>query len=290
MIRHYLELTKPRITWLILVSTGVGYFFGLPGHGLWEPFSHAWNWRLFHTLLGVALMASGTAALNEWYEREADGKMRRTHRRPIPAGKIKPRSALLFGIAISLLGFIELMLLVNLPAALLGLTTLILYLCLYTPMKTRSPLCTTVGAIPGALPPAIGFAAAHGSLTWEGMALVAILFVWQFPHFYSIAWMYRDDYARAGIKMLPVVEPDCSTTARQIVAYGIVLLPVSMLPLALHMSGLIYAAAAAVLGGWLLHAGVRLVLERTPGRARNVLLTSVAYLPLLYACMLLDRI
>lgn len=289
MIRDYIDLTKPRVTWLILISAAVGYFFGLAAHGWRDVLAQTWSPRLLHTLLGTAFMASGTAALNEWYERDADSKMRRTARRPIPAGKMKPRDALGFGIAISLAGFADLALFANWPAALLGLSTLLLYLCVYTPLKSRSPLCTTAGAIPGALPPAIGFAAAHGSLTLQGAALVVILFVWQFPHFYSIAWMYRDDYARAGIKMLPVIEPDCSSTARQIVGYAIMLLPISMLPVGLRMSGALYATGALVLGIWLLCSGVRLLFERTNQRARNVLLTSVSYLPLLYIFLMFDR-
>ena len=181
-----------------------------------------------HTILGTGLIASGTAALNQWYEREADCKMRRTAQRPLPSGKMAARKALAFGVALSVAGFLELWLGVNLLSGLIGAFTLASYLFLYTPMKQRTWWSTTVGAVPGAMPPMIGYAAAAGGITRESWVLFAILFLWQFPHFYSIAWMYKEDYARAGIRMLPVVEPDCRSTARQIVLYGMALIPVSL--------------------------------------------------------------
>ena len=284
-MRDYIELTKPRITWLILMSTGIGYFFGLP--------SHAWrdiNWLLLlHTILGTGLIASGTAALNQWYERAADLKMHRTAGRPLPSGRLIAGRALAFGIALSVAGFVELWLGVNLLSGLIGAFTLASYLFLYTPMKQLSWWSTTVGAIPGAMPPMIGYAAAAGAITRESWVLFAILFLWQFPHFYSIAWMYKEDYARAGIRMLPVVEPDCRSTARQIVLYGIALIPVSLVPGMLGMTGRIYFIGALILGLVYLYSGVRVALERTLVRARAVLLTSVLYLPLIYGLMLLDR-
>jgi len=285
VMRDYIELTKPRITWLILMSTGIGYFFGLP--------SHAWreiNWLLLlHTILGTGLIASGTAALNQWYERAADLKMHRTAGRPLPSGRLTAGRALAFGIALSVAGFAELWLGVNLLSGLIGAFTLASYLFLYTPMKQRTWWSTTVGAIPGAMPPMIGYAAAAGVITRESWVLFAILFLWQFPHFYSIAWMYKEDYARAGIRMLPVVEPDCRSTARQIVLYGIALIPVSLVPGMLGMTGRIYLIGALILGLVYLYSGVRVALERTLVRARAVLLTSVLYLPLIYGLMLLDR-
>jgi protoheme IX farnesyltransferase len=284
-MRDYIELTKPRITWLILMSTGIGYFFGLP--------SHAWreiNWLLLlNTILGTGLIASGTAALNQWYERAADLKMHRTAGRPLPSGRLTAGRALAFGIALSVGGFVELWLGVNLLSGLIGAFTLASYLFLYTPMKQRTWWSTTVGAIPGAMPPMIGYAAAAGVITRESWVLFAILFLWQFPHFYSIAWMYKEDYARAGIRMLPVVEPDCRSTARQIVLYGIALIPVSLVPGMLGMTGRIYFIGALILGLVYLYSGVRVALERTLVRARAVLLTSVLYLPLIYGLMLLDR-
>ena len=288
-MRDYLALTKPRITWLILISTGVGYFFGLP-LGLWRnSLITALTWPLLHTIVGTGLMASGTAALNQWAERDSDRWMRRTAGRPIPAGRLPAGSALVFGLAISLAGFLELTYGVNLLAGLLGLFTLVSYLCLYTPLKRRSWVSTAVGALPGAMPPLIGFAAAHGRLTEEAWLLAGILFLWQFPHFYAIAWMYRDDYARAGIRMLPVVEADGDSTVRQILLYAAALLLVSLAPAWMGMAGRLYAAGALILGVWMLRAGWRLAVERSNAGARRVLMTSVVYLPALYALMMLDR-
>jgi protoheme IX farnesyltransferase len=289
-MRDYIELTKPRITWLILMSTGIGYFFGLPNTGTWREFFAAIDYLgLFHTILGTGLIASGTAALNQWYEREADRHMRRTAGRPLPSGKMTAANALAFGAALSVAGFAELCLGVNVLTGLIGAFTLASYLFIYTPMKQRTWWSTTVGAIPGAMPPVIGFAAAAGTLTRESWVLFAILFLWQFPHFYSIAWMYKEDYARAGIRMLPVVEPDCRSTARQIVLYGLALIPVSLVPSVLGMSGRIYLVGALALGLWFLYSGVRVAIERSILRARNVLVTSVLYLPLIYGLMLIDR-
>jgi protoheme IX farnesyltransferase len=289
-MRDYIELTKPRITWLILMSTGIGYFFGLPRAATWwEFFTHINLLSLLHTIFGTALIASGTAALNQWYERVADRKMHRTADRPLPSGRLSAGRALAFGTVLSTAGFLELWLGVNLLSALIGAFTLVSYLFLYTPMKQRTWWSTTVGAIPGAMPPMIGYAAAAGGITRESWVLFAILFLWQFPHFYSIAWMYREDYARAGILMLPVVEPDGRSTARQIVLYGLALIPVSLVPGLLGMSGRIYLVGALLLGLWFLYSGVRVALERSLVRARNVLITSVIYLPLIYGLMLLDR-
>jgi heme o synthase len=284
-MRSYIELTKPRITWLILMSTAIGYFFGLPSHA-WRDISLL---LLFHTVIGTALIASGTAALNQWYEREADEKMRRTADRPLPSGRLNATRALVFAIVLSLAGFLDLYFGANPLAAWIGAFTLASYLFLYTPLKSRTWWSTTIGAVPGAMPPMIGFAAAAGTITRESWVLFAILFLWQFPHFYSIAWMYKEDYARAGIRMLPVVEPDCRSTARQIVLYGIALIPVSLIPAMLGMSGRIYFVGALALGLWFLYSGVRVALERTLVRARGVLITSVLYLPLIYGLMLLDR-
>jgi protoheme IX farnesyltransferase len=280
-MKDYIELTKPRITWLILMSTAVGYFFGHQG---------AWSfWSVLHTIMGTALIASGTAALNQWYEREADRKMRRTADRPIPSGRLSADRALIFGILLSVAGFAELGFGLNWLSAFLGLFTLLSYLFLYTPLKQRTPLSTLVGAFPGAMPPIIGYAAASGILDAQAWTLFAILFLWQFPHFLAIAWMYREDYERAGILMLPVVQPSGEATARQIVLYSLALIPVSMAPSLLGMSGKIYFFGALALGLWYLYSGVRVAFDRTILRARAVLLVSVIYLPLIYGLMLLDR-
>jgi protoheme IX farnesyltransferase len=278
----YIALTKPRITWLILMSTGVGYFFG---QATSTP-----HWiLLLHTLIGTGLIASGTAALNQWYERDADTLMRRTADRPLPTGKMTAHQALLFGMVLAVLGFGELALGANILAALLGAFTLGSYLFIYTPLKQRSHLSTVIGALPGAMPPLIGYAASHGSLTPEAWTLFAILFIWQFPHFLAIAWMYREDYARAGIRMLPVVEPDGMSTGRQIILYASTLIPVSLFPVLLGMSGKVYLVGALLLGGWFLYTGVRVAFDLTNVRARRVLLASIIYLPVIYGLMIFDR-
>ena len=281
MISDYIALTKPRVTWLILMSTGVGYFFGA---------RNGWHLvTLIHTIIGTGLIASGTAALNQWYEREADAKMRRTQARPLPAGRLDAGKALVFAILISVAGFAELWFGANPLAAMLGLFTLLCYLFVYTPLKQRSPHSTTIGSIPGAMPPLIGFAAASGTLTWDAWVLFAILFLWQFPHFYAIAWMYKEDYARAGIRMLPVVEPDGKSTARRILLYSIALIPISLMPKFFAMAGNVYLYGAIALGLAFLYYGLRIRWDRTRQQARHVLLASVVYLPVLFSLMLFDR-
>jgi len=279
-VKDYIELTKPRITWLILMSTAIGYYFG--HRGVWHI------WPILHTLIGTGLIASGTAALNQWYEREADKKMRRTQARPIPSGRLTPTNAFWFGVALEVLGSLELWLGVNALTSLLGIATIALYLFAYTPLKQKTWWSTTIGAFPGAIPPLIGFAGAANTLTPEAWALFGILFFWQFPHFYAIAWMYREDYARAGIQMLPVVEPDGESTARQILVYSLLLIPISLLPKWLGMTGSLYMVGALVMGLAFLYAGVRVTFDRTRVRARRVLLASVLYLPVLYGLMVLD--
>ncbi|HVV46953.1 MAG TPA: heme o synthase [Bryobacteraceae bacterium] len=282
-MREYIELTKPRITWLILMSTGVGYFFGLDRTA---PLDWA---LLIHTIVGTGLIASGTAALNQWWERESDKLMRRTASRPLPMGLMTARRALWFGIALAVAGAAELWIWVNPLSSILGIFTLAAYLFVYTPMKSRTHLSTVVGALPGAVPPLMGYAASSGILTREAWSLFFILFIWQFPHFLAIAWMYRDDYARAGIRMLPVVEPDGQSTSRQIILYASTLIPISLFPFLFGMSGKIYLVGALILGFWFLYTGVRVAFDRTNVRARAVLLASVIYLPAIYGLMVLDR-
>jgi protoheme IX farnesyltransferase len=283
--RDYLTLTKPRVTWLIAVTTAVGYFFGVKA----GPWGWATVLQFLNTLMGTGLMASATAVLNQWYERESDGKMRRTSARPLPAGRIEPTQAFWFGVALAIVGSAELAWGANVVAMIIADGTLASYLFLYTPLKRQSWLCTTAAAFAGAMPPLIGYAAASGSLSTEAWALAAILFVWQFPHSLAIAWMYRDDYARAGIRMLAVVEPDGKSTSRHIVAFASTLIPVSLFPVALGMTGRIYSVGALVLGGCFLYCGVRVAVERTNVRARQVLLASVVYLPLIMGLLVLDR-
>jgi len=287
----YLELTKPRVTWLILMSAGIGYFFGARLSGATLSTAHGWHWlTLLHTILGTGLIASGTAALNQWIEREADAKMRRTQARPLPSGRLQARNAFLFGIAISLAGFLELTVGVNRLTGLLGLITMALYLLVYTPLKQVSPHSTTLGAIPGAMPPLIGYAAASGKLDADALILFAIVFLWQFPHFYAIAWMYREDYERAGILMLPVVEPDGESTARQIFLYSVILLPISLVPSLFAMTGTLYMAGALAVGSYYVYMSTRVRFQRTRQQARRVLFASIVYLPVLYGLMLIDHV
>ena len=281
-MKDYLELTKPRITWLIVMSTAIGYFFGHSG---------TWSfWNIFNTLIGTALMASGTAALNQWYERDSDLLMNRTKMRPLPSGRLIAHRAMWFGIALAVAGTLELGFGVNWLTSGLCVATLFMYLFLYTPLKQKTWWSTTIGAFPGAMPPLIGFAGAANRLTAEAWILGAILFLWQFPHFYAIAWMYREDYQRASIKMLPVVEPDGRSTSRQIILYSLALIPVSLLPKFMGMAGSLYLIGALALGLWFLYSGVQVSLDRTRAKARRVLLTSVVYLPALYALMVLDPV
>lgn len=281
-MNNFLQLTKPRITLFILMSTAIGFVFG-------ARLGNPWTWmQLFHTLLGTFLIASGTAALNQWYERDGDALMRRTQGRPIPSGRVSARSALLFGTALSLAGFVELCAGANLLTGGLALFTLASYLFVYTPLKRRSPISTTIGAIPGAMPPLIGFAGASGHLNYDAGILFAILFVWQFPHFYAIAWMYREDYARAGIRMLPVVEPDLDSTARRILWFSFALVPLSLAPTFMSMAGNVYLIGAILLSGLVLYAGLQASVGRTLPQARRVLLASIVYLPVLYGLLAFD--
>jgi len=281
-MNKFFELTKPRITLFILMSTGIGFMFG-------SRLGRPWTWiELVHTFVGTMLIAGGTAALNQWYEREGDGLMRRTQRRPIPSGRVEQQHALAFGIGLSVAGFAELCLGVNLLTGGLALFTLASYLFVYTPLKRRSPISTTIGAIPGAMPPLIGYAAASGHLNYEAGLLFAILFVWQFPHFYAIAWMYREDYARAGIRMLPVVEPDLDSTARRILWFSFALVPLSLAPKFFAMAGNVYLIGAVLLSGMVVYTGVQASSTRTLVHARRVLLASIVYLPVLYGLLALD--
>jgi protoheme IX farnesyltransferase len=278
----YLELTKPRVTSLVLVTTLAGFYLGSAGGIDWVV--------LLHALLGTALVAAGTSALNMYVEREADGKMLRTRLRPLPSGRMAPRRALLFAVAISWLGLTELLAFVNPLTALLAAVTLATYVFVYTPMKTASPLCTLVGAIPGALPPLIGWTAARGAIGAEGLSLFAILFVWQMPHSLAIAMMYRDDYARGGFRLLPVVDPLGGSTERQILLHSLVLLPVSLMPAILRLSGTVYFYGALALGVGFAALALAVALRSTARAARRVLLGSVVYLPALLALMAFDRL
>lgn len=276
----YLALAKPRLTFLALAAVLAGFLMGS---------SRPLEWgRLLMTLLGAALVGGGGNALNQWWEREADALMRRTNRRPLPAGRLRPGQALAFGLASAGLGILVLSL-TNAIAGLLGAVTLISYVALYTPMKRLTPLCTLIGAVPGALPPVIGWAAARGALALEAWVLFAMLFLWQLPHFLAIAWVHREDYARAGFRMLPVVDPEGLSTARQMVLYGSALLPISLLPTLLGVAGEVYFAGAAVVGVWFVGMTVAAARRRSEALAGRLFLASVGYLPVVLGLMVLDR-
>ena len=277
----YSELTKPRITFLVSLTAAAGFCVGSAG-GLDYL-------RLLHMSVGIALLSSGLSALNQYIERDLDGLMRRTKGRPLPTGKLSPVEAAMFGIALSIIATAYLAIFINPLSALLGLATLVGYLFVYTPLKTKTTLSTAFGAFPGAMPPLIGWVAARGQIGVEAWILFAILFLWQFPHFLAIAWMYRDDYARAGIKMLPVVEPEGRVTGQQIITYTLLLIPVSLLPVAVGIAGPVYLVGAAVLGLGFLFFSAKAALVRTTLQARKLLLASVLYLPALFALMVLNR-
>ncbi len=277
----YLELTKPRITFLIVLTSAAGFALASPGRVNFIA--------LISAMFGIALLSSGIATLNQYMERDLDGLMKRTADRPLPSGKLVPWEALVFGAGLTIAAEMYLAVFVNPLSALLGLTVIAGYLFAYTPLKTKTTLSTMVGAFPGAVPPLIGWTAARGDLSLEAWVLFAILFLWQFPHFLAIAWMYREDYGRAGILMLPVVEPDGRVTAQQIVVYTVMLLPVSLLPTVLGISGKIYLCGAVVLGLLFLYSSVRAALSKSKQQARRLLLASVIYLPLLFILMVLDR-
>jgi protoheme IX farnesyltransferase len=278
----YLAVTRPRIAVLVLFTVGTGGLFAaLPAFPLAV---------LFHAVFGTALVASGASALNQWMERHTDARMSRTRNRPLPAGRLTPSSVFAFGLALALAGVVYLWLTLSTPLpALLAAFTFASYVAVYTPLKTRTSLNTLVGAVPGAMPPVIGYTAVKGVLDADALALFAILFVWQVPHFLAIAWMYREDYSDGGLCMLTVMDPDGRMTGRQMVLYCLALVPVSLIPLLVSRSGLLYACSALLLGAYFLLACVRFSLSPDDGRARRVLRASLVYLPLLLVLIVLDR-
>jgi protoheme IX farnesyltransferase len=281
-LADFLELTKPRVSLMVLVTTCVGYYLGAD-----SPPAVS---RLIATIAGTALASGGTLALNQFMERRSDSLMERTRRRPLPDGRIQPTEALVFGVLVTLAGLSILAVAVNAMSALVTATIAATYLLAYTPLKQRSSLCGIVGAIPGALPPVIGWTAARGEFGVGAWILFAILFLWQIPHTLAIACLYRDDFARAGIRFLPVVEPDGASTGRQSVGYCLALLAVSLLPTLMGLAGGIYFLAALLLGGGMLAYSVRLAVAQNLKAARQLLFASLIYLPVLLAVMALDRV
>lgn len=277
----YADLFKARLTLLVLLTTLLGFYLGYSG-----PMDYL---LMLHTLLGTAFVAAGASALNQVWERKHDAKMRRTRGRPLPSGRMRPRTVLVLGCCLGVSGFVELILGASLAAALVAATSLLTYVLVYTPMKRVSWLNTHIGAVPGALPPLIGWTAAHGGWNGAGLALFAIQAFWQIPHFMAIAWIYRDEYGKGGFKMLPVLEPDGRRTAQQGVLFALMLLPVSVCPFLFHFAGPVYLSVALVLGLAFLWYALQFSRQHTLPRARQLFYFSLVYLPLLLTVMALDK-
>jgi heme o synthase len=281
-IVDYVALTKPRLNVLVVATSAVGYYLGATG-----PFD---MWLLAQTVAGTALVAAGAATLNQVYERDTDALMRRTRTRPLPDGRVTPTEAGLFGLALAIAGLAVLVASTNMIAASLAATTLVVYLMVYTPLKRRSPIATLVGAVPGALPPLIGWTAARHDFSIGGLALFAIVFLWQVPHFMAIAWLYRDDYGKAGFPMLPVIEPGGRRAGAQAIVYATALLPVSLVPSLVGVSGSLYFGAALALGIVLVWLAWRFARSRTDASARALFFGSITYLPAIWIAMALDKL
>ena len=280
--RDVCELVKPRMNLLILGTTTVGFSIAAKTTEQWM--------RLPHTLVGTALCAASAAILNQLLEREYDGRMRRTAHRPLPTGRISVRLALALGVAAGVLGGLYLLLFVNRMTALLGTATLTSYVLIYTPLKRVTTLNTLVGAIPGAVPPMMGWTAVTGSLAPPALALFGILFVWQIPHFLAIATLYREDYRLGGFKMLPVDDPQLRRTGRQMVLYSAALLPVSLMPVMAQVAGRVYTVSAVVLGVTFFAFALSCATRRSRAEARKLFFASIIYLPVLLAVLMMDQI
>lgn len=278
----FVELTKARIGTFVVISTAVGYVLASPG-GVDVL-------RLIHTLLATFLVSSGVCALNHYLERDFDARMARTADRPLPAGRLQPEQACILGLTMLAVGLVYLVGWVNVATALVGLATAVVYLVAYTPLKRVTVHNTLVGAVAGALPPVGGWTAAQGELGFGAVVLFAILFLWQFPHFYSIAWMYREDYARGGYRMLAVEDPEGDRTAHQMVVYSFALLPCSLMPALMGLSGTVYFFIALVLSGMLVWCSLAFARERTTQRARHLLRVTLVYLPVLWLMLIADRL
>ncbi len=290
LLRDYAELTKLRVTTLIVMTAWCGFYFGALKSGV-----SSLSWNLFHALLGIGLVSAGTAALNEVMEYEVDSRMRRTADRPLPSGRMSRLQGTIAGVLLTVGGAFYLALAANPLTGLLALATAFVYLAAYTPLKRIHPMCTFVGAIPGAMPGVLGWVAARGRLEWGALVMFAIVFFWQFPHFYSIAWLYREDYAAGNIRMLPAIEEDGTATGKQILLYSLGLIPISLTPTLMGMSGTIYAGGAILMGIAYCYFGARLArlglpmnAPRSKQRARQLLRASVIYLPLLFALMMIN--
>ncbi len=280
-VAAFVELTKPRIAFMLGLTSAAGFYLGTKGSFDVVLFANA--------MIGILILAFGVATLNQYIERSTDALMERTKNRPLPSMRLVPSEALVFGLVQVAVAEIYLYFLVNPLTAGLGLTVIVGYVLLYTPLKTRTSASTAIGAIPGAMPPLMGWTAAANEVTLGAWALFVMLFLWQFPHFLAIAWMYKEQYAKAGILMLPVVDPSGRITARQIVLFAIMLVPASLAPFFLGFAGIIYLIGAFLLGLWFLYESVRTAREKTVKRARRLLMVSVLYLPLIFGLLVLDH-
>ena len=280
-VADYLELTKPRLNFLVVATSAAGYYLG--STGAIDIVSMA------EAVAGTALVAGGAAALNQLYERDTDALMRRTRTRPLPAGRVTPQDARVFGLALSAAGLVLLAARANWLSAGLALATLLTYLVIYTPMKRRTPLSTIVGAVPGALPALIGWTASHGAIDRSGAALFAIVFCWQLPHFMAIAWLYREDYAKAGFPMLPVIDPDGKRAGKQAVYWALLMVLASLEPNFSGLAGNAYLAVALVFGVGLFWLAVRFAAARNEATARALFYGSITYLPLLWIAMIANK-
>jgi heme o synthase len=278
----FVALTKPDVSFLVLMTTAAGYYMGARGPVNWL--------HMLHAVFATMLIAAGTAALNHYIERDSDRFMRRTASRPLPTGVLQPTEALLFGAALSVAGAIDLYIVGGILPAVLGVATCLSYLLAYTPLKKRTVWATFIGAFPGAIPPMIGWVAASGSLDLGAWLLFAILFLWQFPHFHAIAWMYREDYARAGILMLPVVDRDGSRTFRQIVLFSAGLVAVSLLPSLLGLAGVVYFFGALIVSTALVQVAIWAASTKSNARAKWLMHATVIHIPVLLALMAYDKI
>lgn len=278
----YVELTKPRIAILLVLTSAAGFYMGTKG---------TFDVVLFvNMLIAITLLAFGVATLNQYWERDLDELMPRTAARPLPTGRVTSAEALFFGLAQCLIAEVYLALAVNMLTAFLGAMVIVGYVLVYTPLKTRTSASTAIGAIPGALPPLMGWTAAANDISIGAWALFAMQFLWQFPHFLSIAWIFRKEYANAGIKMLPAVEPDGKITARQIVLFSLMLLPTSLAPFFFGLSGMVFLIGATIIGLWMLYASIVAARAKTDEANKRLLLVTVIYLPVLFILMVADKL
>ena len=277
----YFELTKPRIAFMLVLTAAAGFYLGIKDE---------FQIMLFvHSMVGITLLAFGVSTLNQYIERQTDVLMERTANRPLPASKLSPLDALIFGLLLCIAAEIYLAVLVNPLTSGLGIVVIVGYVLLYTPLKRYTSASTAIGAIPGAMPPLMGWTSAANEISLGAWVVFAMLFLWQFPHFLAIAWLYREQYKKAGILMLPVVEPSGKMTARQIVIFALMLLPISLAPFFIGLAGWVYLVGASLLGLWFLIESIKTAWEKSEKSARRLLLVSVLYLPLIYGLMVFNH-